>query len=328
MNLPRVASVSPVGCFGCHFAIPVIHDWLDSMMRRVELDRSPRTGIKTVQSRGGIVIVERGRSIEQGFLSPTAFLKDWDALAAPDQFAITRGLPARLGPTMLADGPLLPPTLIKVHQRPDVLDSMCSTRAAWLRVMSSLRADRPVCTRPSRILTASRIGRSKGAALRETRPFKTSTVIRAKSHLRAMGRSGSDRWTRRRINRARSFKGMFYTSSTSRCPSCHSLSVRDRNATASSMCSEIGSRWACRPCISASWVVRSSRRQMGEVHRIHGRSPRRSTAAGSAGAGDRVLVEVGVTPTRPQDALALARDAHDVNHVHQPRKQVVTLPWP
>jgi NAD-reducing hydrogenase small subunit len=92
-DLPRIATASLAGCFGCHMSLLDMDELLASLARRVQFDRSPFTDIKTL-GECEIGLVEGGVCNAENVETLREFRRRCRVLVAVGACAINGGIPA------------------------------------------------------------------------------------------------------------------------------------------------------------------------------------------------------------------------------------------
>lgn len=97
MSLPRIATVSLAGCFGCHSSLLDLDEHLLELARRVEFDRAPFTDVKTLGD-CDIGLVEGGVCNADNVELAREFRRRCRILVALGACASTGGVPAQRNP--------------------------------------------------------------------------------------------------------------------------------------------------------------------------------------------------------------------------------------
>ena len=92
-DLPRIATASLAGCFGCHMSVLDIDDRILKLAELVEFDRSPITDIKTVGD-CDVGIIEGGVANAENVEVLRSFREHCTILVAMGACAVDGGIPA------------------------------------------------------------------------------------------------------------------------------------------------------------------------------------------------------------------------------------------
>jgi NAD-reducing hydrogenase small subunit len=93
-GLPRIATVSLAGCFGCHMSLLDLDERLFALAALVAFDRSPINDRKAFTGRCDIGIIEGGCCNEENVRVLEDFRKHCDVLVSLGDCALNGGVPA------------------------------------------------------------------------------------------------------------------------------------------------------------------------------------------------------------------------------------------
>ena len=94
MGLPKVATQSLAGCFGCHMSLLDIDDRILQLVELIEFHKSPINDIKEFTARCAMGLIEGGCANEENVRVAQDFRRNCDVIIALGDCATMGGIPA------------------------------------------------------------------------------------------------------------------------------------------------------------------------------------------------------------------------------------------